>query len=79
MERIMKKITIEFINGSIKIDQDGIEKYTELFMALATLEGMVGAITELDKPELREVIDEVQTTLNGVDTVGEENCQKDAP
>ncbi len=73
MEKIMKKITIEFINGSIKIDQDGIEKYTELFMALATLEGMVGAITELDKPELREVIDEVQTTLNGVDTIGEEN------
>lgn len=79
MDGIMKKITIEFINGSIKIDQDGIEKYTELFMALATLEGMVGAITELDKPELREVIDEVQTTLNGVDMVGEENCQNPLP
>ena len=59
----MKKVTIELNNGEVKIDLDGISNYTELLVALASFEGVIGGIMEIDKATLRDAVDEAQEVL----------------
>ena len=59
----MKRITIELISGEVKIDLEGIESYNELIASLASFEGVIGGIMEIDKGTLRDAVDEAQEVL----------------
>ena len=60
---IKKVITIEIKDGEVAMNIDGIENYTDILVALATFEGVVGGIMEIDKSVLRDAVDEVQKDL----------------
>ena len=60
----MKKIVIEFKENEVVTDFDGIKSFTELIVALATLEGVIGGIMEIDKTTIRIAVDEVQKDLS---------------
>ena len=59
----MKTVTITIADNEVKVNIDGVDNYTDLLVALATFEGIVGGIMEADKPELRIAVDEIQNDL----------------
>ena len=59
----MKKVTIELNDGQVETKIDGIESFTELLVALATLEGVIGGIMRTEKDDIRTAVDEIQKDL----------------
>ena len=59
----MREVKISLEDGKATVNIDGIKNYTDLLVCLATLEGVIGGIMEIDKPELREAVDEIQKDL----------------
>ena len=58
-----KVITIEIKPNEVVVNVDTLENFTELLVALATFEGVVGGIMEADKTEIRVAVDEIQNDL----------------
>ena len=58
-----KKITIEINPNEVKVDIDGVSNFTDLLVALATFEGVVGGIMDADKTTIRTAIDEIQKDI----------------
>ena len=59
----MKTVKITLDDGKSIVDFENIDNFTELLVALATLEGVVGGIMEADKATIRTAVDEIQNDL----------------
>ena len=59
----MKQIVIKIEPNEIRVNIDGVNDFTELLVALATFEGVVGGIMDADKTLVRTAVDEIQKDL----------------
>ena len=58
-----KQIVIKIEPNEIKVNIEGVNDFTELLVALATFEGVVGGIMDADKTMIRTAVDEIQKDL----------------
>ena len=59
----MKTITIKISKNEVRVNIGEVDNFTELIVALATFEGVVGGVMDADKAMLRLSVDEIQQEL----------------
>jgi len=59
----MKTITIKISPNEVKVNIGEVDNFTELLVALATFEGVIGGVMNADKAMIRLSVDEIQKEL----------------